>query len=92
MLFRSPVIYALKSTGDEAMMNLARKVKQGTVSHDEIAQLVQFTKTHGGIEYADKRMWEFHAEAMDYLENHVKDVEIKTALQAYIDYVVKRTK
>lgn len=87
-----PVIYALKSTGDEAMMNLARKVKQGTVSHDEIAQLVQFTKTHGGIEYADKRMWEFHAEAMDYLKNHVKDVEIKTALQAYIDYVVKRTK
>ena len=87
-----PVIYALKSTGDEAMMNLARKVKQGTVSHDEIAQLVQFTKTHGGIEYADRRMWEFHAEAMDYLENHVKDAEIKTALQAYIDYVVKRTK
>lgn len=87
-----PVIYALKSTGDETMMKLAHKVKQGSVSDDEIEELVRFTKAHGGIEYADRRMWEFHAEAMDYLENHVKDVEIKTALQAYIDYVVKRTK
>lgn len=39
-----PVIYALKSTGDEEMMKLARKVKAHTVTADEIAQLVAFTK------------------------------------------------
>ena len=47
-----PVIYALKSTGDEAMMKLARKVKAHTVTADEIAQLVAFTKANGGIEDA----------------------------------------
>ena len=68
-----PVIYALKSTGDEEMMKLARKVKAHTVTADEIAQLVAFTKENGGIEYADKRMWDFHAEAMNFLDTYVED-------------------
>ncbi|MGI6244033.1 MAG: polyprenyl synthetase family protein [Prevotella sp.] len=87
-----PVIYALKSTGDKAMMDLARKVKSGTVSEEEIARLVAFTKAHGGIEYADKRMWEFHAEAMNFLENDVTNEEVKTSLRAYLDYVIERKK
>ena len=68
-----PVIYALKSTGDEEMLKLARKVKARTVSREEIAQLVAFTKENGGIEYADKRMWDFHAEAMTFLDTYVED-------------------
>ena len=52
-----PVIYALRSTGNQDMLALARKVKAGTVTKDEIAELVKFTKENGGIEYADQRMW-----------------------------------
>jgi octaprenyl-diphosphate synthase len=87
-----PVIYALKSTGDKSMMKLAQKVKQGSVSHDEIVELVRFTKVHGGIEYADKRMWEFHAEAMNYLESEVENEEVRTSLKAYLDFVIERKK
>ena len=39
-----PIIYALKSTGNKDMLNLAMKVKEGTVSADEIAQLVALQK------------------------------------------------
>lgn len=85
-----PVIYALKSTGDEDMMKLARKVKSHEIMPEEIAQLVAFTKENGGIEYADKRMWEFHAEAMDFLDNFVKEKEIYNALKAYLDFVIER--
>lgn len=85
-----PVIYALKSTGDEDMMKLARKVKSHEIMPEEIAQLVAFTKENGGIEYADKRMWEFHAEAMDILDNFVKEKEIYNALKAYLDFVIER--
>lgn len=87
-----PVIYALNSTNDEQMLALARKVKQGAVSKEEIAMLVSFTKAHGGIEYADKRMWEFHAEAMNFLDNEVKNEEVRAGLKAYIDYVIERKK
>ena len=85
-----PVIYALKSTGNEEMLKLARKVKARTVSREEIAQLVAFTKENGGIEYADKRMWDFHAEAMTFLDTYVEDKSIYNALKAYLDFVIER--
>ena len=85
-----PVIYALKSTGDEEMMKLARKVKSHEVNADEIARLVAFTKENGGIGYADKRMWDFHAEAMSFLDTYVEDKAIFNALKAYLDYVIER--
>ena len=87
-----PVIYALKSSGDEEMLRLARKVKAREVTSDEIAKLVAFTKKNGGIEYADKRMWDFHAECMNFLDNFVADKSVYDALKAYLDYVIERKK
>ncbi len=87
-----PVIYALKSTGDEVMLALARKVKEGTVSAGEIARLVEFTKANGGIEYAERRMREMHAEAKTFLSSRVPDETIRRALEAYLSYVIERTK
>ncbi len=85
-----PVIHALNATGDEEMRNLALKVKRGTVSNDEIARLVSFTKANGGIEYADKRMWEFHADSINFIETKVRDEAVKRSLRAYLDYVIER--
>lgn len=87
-----PVIYALNSTDDEEMMALARKVKAGSVTKEEIARLVAFTKANGGIEYADKRMWDFHAEAMQYIESEVTTQELRQSLHAYLDFVIERDK
>ena len=87
-----PVIYAVNNGGDEAMRQLALKVKACTVNPDEIAKLVSFTKEKGGIEYAERRMWEFHSRAQDFIDTKANDEEVKAALQAYLDYVIKRTK
>lgn len=87
-----PVIYALKSTGDAEMMALARKVKAREITPEEISRLVAFTKQNGGIEYADQRMWDFHAEAMNFLDTYVEDKDIYQALKAYLDYVIERKK
>ena len=85
-----PVIYALNTTQDEEMIKLARKVKNGSVTDEEIARLVAVTKAHGGIEYADKRMRDFHAEATLFLETEVKDEAVRRSLKAYLDYVIER--
>lgn len=87
-----PVIYALKSTGDERMMELARKVKKHTITTDEIADLVAFTKENGGIEYAEQKMRYFHDLGVDFIEKNVNSEDIKTALTAYLDYIVLRNK
>lgn len=87
-----PVLYALNNSSFESMITLARKVKAGDVNPDEIAVLVEFAKQQGGIEYAEMRMWEFHAEAAEFIEKMVGDPDIRAALSAYLDYVIKRTK
>ena len=87
-----PVIYAINSTGDEEMKSLALKVKDHTVSKDEIARLVDFTKLHGGIDYAEKRMNDFHKEALSFLDDYVADVDIRASLSAYLDFIILRDK
>ena len=85
-----PVIHAVNNGGDEDMKRLALKVKDHSVTAEEIASLVDYTKRMGGIEYAEKRMWEFHAEAQRFMDERVGQQEIKEALQAYLDFVIKR--
>ena len=87
-----PVIYALNTTRDADMLALARKVKSGDVTREEIERLVEFTKQNGGIEYADKKMWEIHAESVHFLESEVTDPEVRRSLRGYLDYVIERTK
>ncbi len=85
-----PVIYALNSTNDDSMMNLARKVKAGTVSPDEISCLVEFTKRNGGIEYAERKMEEIAKDALIFIDQYAKEKAIKDALTAYLEYVIQR--
>ena len=85
-----PAIYAINSTKNEEMIALARKVKARTINPDEIARLVEFTKQNGGIEYAERRMMDFHQAAMSFIVEEVKSPEIAKALQAYLDFVIQR--
>uniref|UniRef100_A0AB33JKA6 Polyprenyl synthetase family protein n=2 Tax=unclassified Prevotella TaxID=2638335 RepID=A0AB33JKA6_9BACT len=87
-----PIIYALNSTGNEEMLQLARKVKMSQIDEAGIARLVAFAKENGGIEYADRKMREFHEEAMNFILQYVKDQDIKDALTSYLDYVIERNK
>ncbi len=87
-----PAIHALTATQDCEMLALAAKVKANTVSQEEIARLVAFTKANGGIEYAEMRMEQLRVSCMEYIANSVADVGIKAALGAYVDYVIQRSK
>ncbi|MBR1414693.1 MAG: polyprenyl synthetase family protein [Prevotella sp.] len=85
-----PVLYALKQSPYDSMLNLAKKVKAGTINTDEIAVLVELTKQQGGIEYAEQRMQDFYLQSMVFIDECVKKVEIRDALVTYLDYVMKR--
>ena len=87
-----PIIYALNATQDEDMMRLVHKVKAHNVTHEEVETLVRFAKENGGIEYAERRMWDFHAEAQRFIDQYVIDENIRISLQTYLDYVIKRKK
>lgn len=85
-----PALYALNTTGDTQAAEWARKVKSSIATTDEIASLVEFTKQHGGIDYATKVMYDLKAKAVALIPADV-DLEIREALIAYLDYVVDRS-
>ena len=87
-----PVLYALNSTHDAEMEEIARKVKRGDVTRDEIALLVDFTKANGGIEYAERKMLELRNKCLEYIDSESVSEEIRTSLTSYIDYVIQRKK
>lgn len=87
-----PVLYALNSTNIESMKKLAYKVKDRTVNADEIACLVDFTKAHGGIEYAEEAMKRFHADGCAFIDRHIHDEDLKVSLRSYLDFVIERNK
>ena len=84
-----PVLYALNHKDDAAMQSLAKKVKNGTVTPDEIGTLVSFTKAHGGIDYAMQKMDELAAEGLEFIRKSVK-TELQDAFTAYLEYVIQR--
>ena len=86
-----PVLYALNSTHDAEATAIVLRVKSGKATLDEISRLIAFAKDNGGIEYARQAMRCHRDRALALLDN-VSDSDVKTALAAYIDYVVEREK
>ena len=87
-----PAIYAVNHAAPAEIRELAYKVKDRSISTDEIGKLVAYTKANGGIEYAERRMWEFHDEACHFIDSYIHQDDIRQALRAYLDYVIKRNK
>lgn len=85
-----PVIYTLNAGNDGGMLALARKVKRLEATKDDIAVLVAYAKSHGGIGYAERKMEELRSLCAGYIECSVKDAAIKEALTAYLDFVIRR--
>lgn len=85
-----PCIHAVNSTGNNRMFELALKVRNHNVSDSEIAELVEFTKQNGGIEYAIERMKYYHDQAQQFIDTYVNKPEIKISLQAYLDFMSER--
>lgn len=84
-----PVIYAVNSTGDAEARRLAMKVKAHEATADDIAALIDFTKAHGGIEYAEAQMDRFREEARALIADFRND-DVRRSLEDYVDFVIGR--
>ena len=86
-----PAIYAVNQSGNEAMREMAYKIKNGQASDHEITRFIQFVKENKGIEYAKDIMYKYREVAVQLL-SAMEDSAVKKSLFAYLDYVVERTK
>ncbi|MBO4801895.1 MAG: polyprenyl synthetase family protein [Bacteroidaceae bacterium] len=85
-----PVLFALNTCTDAHFHHIALRVRAGEATRLEIQELVDFTISHGGVEYAEQQMQRLSAEALDLLSG-LQNAEVTHALTHYLDYVVQRT-
>ncbi len=85
-----PAIFVLKSGNNAEMLRIAKAVKNLSATESEINRLIDYTLQNGGIEYAEKRMFQLADEAKELL-SVFPDSDVKSSLFAYIDYVARRT-
>lgn len=84
-----PIIYALNKTNNEIMKSMAKRVKAQEATIEEIHILTQFAIEEGGIDYSEKKMNEFVAEALVLIDSFNNE-EVKKALKKYLAFVIDR--
>ena len=86
-----PIIYAVRTQGDEHIRTMIDRLKSGGLSDAEINELIEFAKEKGGIEYAEHTMQQYRQKAIDLLPDGI-DESIRQSVIAYMDVVINRTK
>lgn len=86
-----PIIYAVRTQGDEHIRTMIDRLKSGELSDDEIGELITFAKACGGIEYAEQTMQKYRQKALDLLPASI-DENVRKAIIAYMDAVINRKK
>ena len=86
-----PLIYTINSVNNQLKKYIINIVKNHYKDEDKVAEVIQLVKENGGLEYAKKRMREYHKEAVDILNDFEKN-EANNSLRLLLDHVVNRTK
>lgn len=86
-----PIIYAVRTEGDDRIREMINRLKCGELSEEEISELIEFAKEKGGIGYAERTMQEYRQKAIDLLPAGI-DEDIRKAIIAYMDAVINRSK
>lgn len=86
-----PIIYAVRTQGNEHIHEMIERLKDGEADETEINKLITFAKECGGIEYAEQAMLQYRQKVVDLLPENISE-ELYNALIAYVDMVIHREK
>ncbi|MDR1406674.1 MAG: polyprenyl synthetase family protein [Tannerella sp.] len=86
-----PLLYALASSPAEEKAPYLQMLHAKQFTPENIAALIRFAKAKGGIEYAEHRMHEYRAKAVEIISTLPRS-DAKDSLLRLADYIVTRTK
>ncbi len=84
-----PLIYTLNNSDKKTKKNVINIFKNHYKNDRKVAELIKLVKINGGLEYAEKKMYQFHKNAIDVLSGFEEN-EAKKSLILLLDYVVNR--
>jgi octaprenyl-diphosphate synthase len=86
-----PLIYALSKANRSTRRHYINIVKNESHRNEKVAEVIQFVRQSGGLEYAKTAMYQYRQEAFDLL-NAVEDSPAKAALKELLVFVTEREK
>lgn len=87
-----PALYVLENSNNPMLEPIRAKLSASQfLDENEIGQLIRISIEEGGIGYAENMIERYRSEALALLPEDISD-ELREALTAYIDYVIKREK
>ncbi|MBO7317496.1 MAG: polyprenyl synthetase family protein [Bacteroidales bacterium] len=86
-----PLLYAITHHNDEENMRMRALLDNDNLDGATIETLINYAKSHGGIEYAQERMQQMRNEAVEILYT-LPHSAAREALVALLDYTISREK
>ncbi len=86
-----PLIFALERAPRGTKKKIINIIKKNNNRPEKVAEVIDFVKGSGGLEYATEVMYRYRSEAFEILDRF-PDSEVRTALRAVITYVTERKK
>lgn len=84
-----PLIYALNETTSTQKRNIIKMVKNHNENPEKVAEVIQFVRNSGGLEYATNKMLQYQQEAFDILAEF-PDNQYKTGLHQLVKFTTER--
>jgi octaprenyl-diphosphate synthase len=84
-----PLLYSLENAPEETKKELLSIIFSYDYTSENIQKLIDYAKNNGGIDYAYKKIEELKTQAEEIIKT-VSNTEVREALEATVDYIVKR--
>lgn len=84
-----PLIYSINTANTSERKWLIRSVKKHNHNKKRVNEVIEYVKTHGGLNYARQAMYDYRDKALRILDEF-EDSEAKTSLTTLLNYVVER--
>jgi octaprenyl-diphosphate synthase len=86
-----PLIYVLNNANPKDKKWLINSVKNHNKDKKRVNEVIDFVKSQGGLEYAQKQMKIYQKQALEILGNYPES-DFKSSLVDMVDYVIEREK
>ncbi len=86
-----PIIYALTRVGKAEQVKIRSLLRKSKHSAKAVDEIIQFTRTNGGVEYASEKMHSYAQKSRVILDTYPNS-PYKESLNNLIDYIVTRKK
>jgi octaprenyl-diphosphate synthase len=86
-----PLIYALNNAPKDARNNIINNVKKHNEVPEKVAEVIDFVRKSGGLEYAEQVMMKYRQEAFDILRGFPESI-VRNSLEELVYFVTDRKK